>query len=60
MSIDNPIGVGYSYTSSNSDMLNTTTGNSAQLYSFLQRIAQKYPAWLKRDIYIFGHSAAGT
>jgi vitellogenic carboxypeptidase-like protein len=60
IAIDNPIGAGYSFTNSESEIPSTLDQYSTQLYTFLQIIARKYPSWLNRDIYIFGESAGGT
>jgi len=59
MIIDYPLGTGFSYANSPSDMTNTTTSASAQLYNLLVKLAKKYPTWFNRDIYIFGESYAG-
>ncbi|CAG9333384.1 unnamed protein product [Blepharisma stoltei] len=59
MTIDYPLGVGFSFANSPYDYKNNTTGDSNQLYNFLIRLTQKYPAWLNRDIYFFGESYGG-
>ncbi|CAG9317042.1 unnamed protein product [Blepharisma stoltei] len=59
MTIDHPLGTGYSVAGAPYDMKNTTTGSSIQLYNFLVKLANKYPTWFSRDLYFFGESFGG-
>jgi len=59
MAIDHPIGTGFSFSNSPNDYKNNTSGDTNQLYTLLVRLAQKYPTWFNRDLYIFGVSYGG-
>lgn len=59
MTIDYPLGTGFSFAKASYDLKNTTTSSSNQLYNFLVKLALKYPSWFDRDLYIFGESYAG-
>ncbi|CAG9334923.1 unnamed protein product [Blepharisma stoltei] len=59
MSIDFPLGAGFSYHKAHYDMKNTTAQATAQLYNLLVKLSQKYPTWFNRDLYFFGESYAG-
>jgi Carboxypeptidase C (cathepsin A) len=59
MSVDFPYGVGNSYPTAPSDYESTSPQAANTFYAFIQRMIVKYPAWFKRDIYIFGESYGG-
>lgn len=59
MTIDYPLGVGFSTANAGYDIKNTTSTGAAQIYNFLLKMVQKYPNWFNRDIYIWGESYAG-
>lgn len=59
MTIDHPLGAGYSFANSPGDMKNTTAGSTAQLYNLLVKLQTKNPNWFNRDMYIFGESFGG-
>ena len=59
LSIDYPYNSGFSFANSPSDLKNDTISATVYLYSFLQKLATKYPKWFERDIYIFGESYGG-
>mmetsp|Transcript_29050 Transcript_29050/g.28743 ORF Transcript_29050/g.28743 Transcript_29050/m.28743 type:complete len:93 (+) Transcript_29050:251-529(+) len=59
MTIDHPLGTGFSLANAPSDFANSTTSASNALYNFLVKLAQKYPTWFNRDLYFFGESYAG-
>ncbi|CAG9331620.1 unnamed protein product [Blepharisma stoltei] len=59
ISVDYPLGAGFSFANAAYDMKNTTIQASAYLYNFLVKLSKKYPTWFNRDLYIFGDSYAG-
>mmetsp|Transcript_1622 Transcript_1622/g.2622 ORF Transcript_1622/g.2622 Transcript_1622/m.2622 type:complete len:438 (+) Transcript_1622:1650-2963(+) len=59
MTIDFPLGAGYSYAAEPDDMKNNTIEATDYLYFFLQKLAKKHPSWFDRDLYIFGESFGG-
>ncbi|OMJ70807.1 hypothetical protein SteCoe_31133 [Stentor coeruleus] len=59
LAIDFPYDAGYSYSSQNSDLKNTTLDAINYLYLFLQDLSTDYPSWFKRDVYWFGEDYSG-
>ncbi|GKA58471.1 serine carboxypeptidase-like protein [Tanacetum coccineum] len=57
--IDQPIGTGFSYTSSEKDIRHDEKGVSDDLYDFLQGFFKKHPDYVKNDLYITGESYGG-
>uniref|UniRef100_A0A2C9JED0 Carboxypeptidase n=1 Tax=Biomphalaria glabrata TaxID=6526 RepID=A0A2C9JED0_BIOGL len=58
--IDNPVGVGYSYSDSGEIGCRTTQeGYSKDLYEFIQQFYIMFPEYLQRELYIGGQSYAG-
>ncbi|XP_071708241.1 serine carboxypeptidase-like [Rutidosis leptorrhynchoides] len=57
--IDQPIGTGFSYTSSEKDIRHHEKGVSNDLYDFLQGFFTKHPDYVKNELYITGESYGG-
>ena len=58
--IDNPVGAGFSYTTSTTGYCTDTKVEvSSQLYELMQQFYQVFPEQLKNDLYITGESYAG-
>ncbi|XP_059175068.1 probable serine carboxypeptidase CPVL [Physella acuta] len=59
--IDNPVGVGYSYSDSGvSGYRKDQDGYSKDLYEFIEQFYLLFPEYLNRDLYIGGKSYAGN
>ncbi|CAG9310828.1 unnamed protein product [Blepharisma stoltei] len=59
MTIDHPLGAGFSVAKASYDMKNTTIGSTQQLYNLLVKLNTKYPWMFNRPIFIFGESFGG-
>lgn len=59
LAVDFPYGVGFSYPTAWSDWVTNSVDAGEVFYQFTQKITQKYPMWIKRDVYIFGHGYSG-
>ena len=59
LSIDFPLGAGYSYAAEASDIGNSSMAATEQVYSLLQKLAKKYPSWFDRDLYLYGEYFGG-
>ncbi|CAI0454347.1 unnamed protein product [Linum tenue] len=57
--VDQPIGTGFSYTTSESDIRRNETGVSNDLYDFLQEFFKGHPQFVNNDFYVTGESYAG-
>ncbi|KAK4492692.1 hypothetical protein RD792_003512 [Penstemon davidsonii] len=57
--LDQPIGTGFSYTSSKQDLRKSTDAASVDFYDFLLAFFRKHPRFKKNDFYITGESYAG-
>ncbi|KAI3705480.1 hypothetical protein L1987_75718 [Smallanthus sonchifolius] len=57
--IDQPIGTGFSYSSSEKDIRHDEKGVSDDLYDFLQEFFKLHPDYVKNDLYITGESYGG-
>ncbi|KAL8241453.1 hypothetical protein R6Q59_014807 [Mikania micrantha] len=57
--IEQPIGTGFSYSSSKKDVRNDEKGFSDDLYDFLQGFFKLHPEYVKNDLYITGESYGG-
>lgn len=58
--VDNPVGVGFSYTESGDEGLRTTQdGYGEDLHSFVKQFFQMFPEYRSRDFYVGGQSYAG-
>ncbi|XP_055861008.1 probable serine carboxypeptidase CPVL [Biomphalaria glabrata] len=58
--IDNPVGVGYSYSDSGEEGYRTTQEEyTRDLYEFIQQFYVMFPEYLQRELYIGGQSYAG-
>ncbi|KAK4492705.1 hypothetical protein RD792_003525 [Penstemon davidsonii] len=57
--VDQPIGTGFSYTSSKQDLRKSTDAASVDFYDFLLAFFRKHPRFKKNDFYITGESYAG-
>lgn len=59
MFIDNPVGTGFSYTTSSEGFVTDQTEVAADLYSLLYQFYAQYPAYMDVPLYICGESYAG-
>ena len=59
ISVDFPYNTGYSYAAAPTDLKNSTDDAVEYLYTFLQKLGNKYPKWFSRDVYIIGENKAG-
>ena len=59
LTIDFPLGVGYSYAAEASDIGNSSMAATEQVYTLLQKLAKKYPSWFDRDLYLYGEHFGG-
>ncbi|KAJ0908845.1 putative carboxypeptidase C [Helianthus annuus] len=57
--IDQPIGTGFSYSTSEQDIRHDEKGVSDDLYDFLQGFFELHPEYVKNDLYITGESYGG-
>ncbi|OIT23151.1 PREDICTED: serine carboxypeptidase-like [Nicotiana attenuata] len=57
--VDQPTGTGFSYSTVDSDIRNSETGVSNDLYDFLQEFFKAHPDYVNNDFYITGESYAG-
>ncbi|KAL8057693.1 hypothetical protein ABFX02_04G200300 [Erythranthe guttata] len=57
--VDQPIGTGFSYSSSKDDIRTNSEEASVDIYDFLQAFFEKHPQYAKNDFYITGESYAG-
>ncbi|KAL3849525.1 hypothetical protein ACJIZ3_011407 [Penstemon smallii] len=57
--VDQPIGTGFSYTSSKQDIRKSTQAASVDFYDFLLAFFLKHPQYKNNDFYITGESYAG-
>uniref|UniRef100_A0A2C9JLN1 Carboxypeptidase n=1 Tax=Biomphalaria glabrata TaxID=6526 RepID=A0A2C9JLN1_BIOGL len=58
--IDNPVGVGYSYSDSGEEGYRSTQEEyTRDLYEFIQQFYVMFPEYLQRELYIGGQSYAG-
>ncbi|KAI3722055.1 hypothetical protein L2E82_33079 [Cichorium intybus] len=57
--IDQPIGTGFSYSSSEKDIRHDEKGVGDDLYDFLQEFFKVHPDYVKNDLYITGESYGG-
>ncbi|KAL8210436.1 hypothetical protein R6Q57_004873 [Mikania cordata] len=57
--IDQPIGTGFSYSSSKKDIRYDEKGVSDDFYDFLQGFFKLHPEYVKNDLYITGESYGG-
>ncbi|KAL3849526.1 hypothetical protein ACJIZ3_011408 [Penstemon smallii] len=57
--VDQPIGTGFSYTSSKQDLRKSSESASVDFYDFLLAFFRKHPRLRKNDFYITGESYAG-
>ncbi|GFQ06365.1 serine carboxypeptidase-like 47 [Phtheirospermum japonicum] len=57
--VDQPIGTGFSYSTSETDIPTTSEKVAVDFYNFLQEFLKKRPEYAKKDLYISGESYAG-
>lgn len=57
--LDQPVGVGYSYSTGGDSGVNNTPAAAEDVYAFLQLFFQKYDAYSKKPFTIVGESYAG-
>ncbi|KAI3520555.1 hypothetical protein L1887_10004 [Cichorium endivia] len=57
--IDQPIGTGFSYSSSEKDIRHDEKGVGDDLYDFLQEFFKVHPDYAKNDLYVTGESYGG-
>ncbi|EPS70311.1 hypothetical protein M569_04452, partial [Genlisea aurea] len=57
--VDQPIGTGFSYTSSSDDIRSTSSEAAVDFYNFLEAFFEKHPEYSKNEFYLIGESYAG-